>query len=182
TFGDSKSFGFGPPSGFAISLAYASYSARSFFTRPVSSADRSFFSPGSSFRLYSSTRSFLPLPSLPSPPALPGAPTSSFQSPERMAPPPGAALSKILSCGDGLPLVIVGQTSLPSSGSFCFSDPPSRPTSVGYQSTTCIGSSTTVPALMCPCQQANAGTRTPPAYRVALPPRSGTLLATLPGC
>src|SRR5262249_59517529 len=63
----------------------------------------------------------------------------------------------------------------------CLSEPPARVTSVGYQSTTCIGSLTTVPGLILPCQQANAGTRTPPSYSVDLPPRSGTLLATLSG-
>ena len=49
---------------------------------------------------------------------------TSFHCPTRIAPLAGAALSRISSCGDGLPSAIVGQASRPSSGSFCSSDAP----------------------------------------------------------
>jgi hypothetical protein len=40
----------------------------------------------------------------------------------------------------------------------------------------------TRPAAILPGQTTKAGTRTPPSYSCALPPRSGPLLKTLPGC
>ena len=100
---------------------------------------------------------------LPSGSSAPPPLSTSFQSPTRTAPAFGVVFSRITSCGDGLPSVSVGHTSFPSSGNFWSSVAPASVSSVGYQSTMCIGSVTVLPGLILPSQVAHAATRTPPS-------------------
>ena len=186
-----RSFGLGRH-GFASERSEA---PRSSCTFSGCDAETLFFSKGSSARLNSSTVSDTAVSCAldffffaAAGPSWMGAPprsvaatrplSTSFQSPLRIAPVVGVVLSRIASCGEGFPWAIVGQASRPSSGCCCSNDAPASLSSVGYQSTMCSGSLTTVPGSIRPGQVAQAGTRTPPSYNVPLPARSWPLVAT----
>ena len=63
----------------------------------------------------------------------------------RIAPVFGVVFSRMSACGLGFPPAIVGQASRPSSGSLWSGFAPARASRVGYRSTACSGSVTTVP-------------------------------------